>query len=135
MEVVLSSAKRGYGLRELLCPSDSEYWATNDALPHSIHIRFTRRTYVHAVCLRLDIATDESYTPERVALFADGRMREFSLAEPAGLVEFPLGAAVFEVRVIILANNSDGKDSHVRGLVVRTGPAVAHGEEMAAFRY
>lgn len=122
MEISLSSAKRGYSLRELMSPVEGEFWNTDDSLPHSIHISFPARTYVYALNIFLSYALDESYTPENILLCFDDRRKEFALTEPEGMVELLVDASVYDIYVVIASNHSDGKDTHVRMLKVMVGP-------------
>ncbi|KAI4291121.1 anaphase-promoting complex subunit 10 [Pancytospora philotis] len=120
MEVELSSYKRGYGLYELLADGRNNYWSTDGQLPHALRITFARLTYVHAVELGLNYASDDSYTPEFITLYADGFAKDYHFPEPSGVVSIPLLRNTFEIVLTITANHSEGKDSHVRSLRVFT---------------
>lgn len=123
MEIILSSCKRGYGLKELVSAVENEYWNTDDALPHSMHITFPELTYVHSVVLSLSYSLDESYTPERIAVHFAGKQRDFTFSEPEGRCSLSIDAMIYDVHIIIINNHSDGKDSHVRKLRVMTSPS------------
>lgn len=122
MEIILSSAKRGYGLKELLSSNSDEFWSTDDTLPHAIIIRFARRTYVHSLCFVLSYSLDESYTPENLVVYFNNNTRKQCFREPEGEKIVPIDMFVFEIQVVISSNHSDGKDSHIRGLTVRSSP-------------
>ena len=122
MEIILSSSKRGYGLKELLSTSKTEYWNTDDTLPHFIGISFQVLTYVHSVRLLFQYSLDESYTPSKVAVLFNGTRREFNISQPEGFVTLSVEALLFDLHVIILANHAEGKDSHVRALKVMANP-------------
>ena len=122
MEIMLSSCKRGYGLRELVSGREGEYWNTDDTLPHAVHITFPRSTYVHTIRLVLSHSQDESYTPETIVLNYGSVSREHKFLEPEGTIDLPVGAKIFDIVLVIVNNHSDGKDSHVRNLRVMAGP-------------
>lgn len=69
MEIILSSSKRGYGLKELMSSDTEEYWNSDDELPHSITVSFFKKTYVYSINLLLLYSSDESYTPEKIAMY------------------------------------------------------------------
>lgn len=122
MEIVLSSAKRGYGLNELLSKNKDEFWSTDDTLPHSITISFPRRTYVHSLGFVLSYTLDESYTPENITVYFNKQAVKQCFSEPEGEKTVPIDSFVFDIHIVIASNHSDGKDSHIRGLNVRTSP-------------
>ncbi|ELA41694.1 uncharacterized protein VICG_01327 [Vittaforma corneae ATCC 50505] len=122
MEIVLSSAKRGYGLKELLSDNRDEFWSTDDSLPHSITISFLRKTYVHSLGFILSYALDESYTPENLIIHFNKQAIKQCFSEPEGEKTVLIDSFVFDIHIVIIGNHSDGKDSHVRGLNVKTSP-------------
>ena len=128
MEIRLSSSKREHSLRELLYKDMSEYWATDDALPHAIQISFARTRYVQSVQLFLSFTQDDSYTPERIDVRA-GLTRDdvrtissVELVEPEGLLTLSIARRCLDVQVVINSNHQEGKDSHVRHLKVLESP-------------
>lgn len=122
MEIVLSSSKRGYGLKELISDSLGEFWNSDDTLPHSIAISFFKKTYIYSINIQLSYTLDESYTPEKIAVYYNDKSRIYNLKEPEGEKTLIVDDFVFEVYVVILSNHSDGKDSHVRRLKVMSSP-------------
>jgi anaphase-promoting complex subunit 10 len=63
----LSSAKPGNGVEQIRDHSLESYWQSDGhAQPHWIQIHFGRRVAISHVCLYLDFALDESYTPRRL---------------------------------------------------------------------
>lgn len=122
MEIILSSAKRGYGLNELLRDDSDDFWSTDDSLPHSITIKFPKKTYVHSLAFVFSYSQDESYTPENIVVYFDDMTRKQCFREPEGEKIVPIDAFVFEIHVVIVSNHSDGKDSHIRGMTVRSSP-------------
>ncbi|KAH9412257.1 anaphase-promoting complex subunit 10 [Ordospora pajunii] len=124
MEIRLSSFKREHSLKELMSKDMSEYWATDDVLPHAIQISFRKVRYVQAVQLFLSFSQDDSYTPERVEIRA-GMTREsihtigsVVLIEPEGLVTLCVARRCLYIQVVIQSNHQEGKDSHVRHIKV-----------------
>jgi anaphase-promoting complex subunit 10 len=128
MEIRLSSFKRGHSLKELLSKDMSEYWATDDILPHAIQISFDRLQYVHSIQLFLSFAQDDSYTPERIEI-RTGLTREairpvssVTLVEPEGLFTLNIARKCFYIQLIINSNHQEGKDSHIRHMKVMESP-------------
>lgn len=142
MEIFLSSAKRGYGLKQLLSSSHSEYWHSDDSLPHSITISFFKKTYVFSVNILLSYFLDESYTPENICvyyksqskdnknLFADFKEAKYAFKEPEGEMVLKIEDFVFEIYLVILNNHTDGKDSHIRNLRVMKSPQESYSYDM-----
>ncbi|CAD26618.1 hypothetical protein [Encephalitozoon cuniculi GB-M1] len=124
MEIRLSSFKREHSLRELLSKDMSEYWATDDVLPHSIQISFDRVRYVQSVQLFLSFTQDDSYTPEKIGVrcgLTREDVREISsveLVEPEGLLTLSVARKCIYILVVINSNHQEGKDSHVRHLKI-----------------
>jgi len=138
MEIILSSAKRGYGLKELMSSKEDEYWNSDDVLPHSITISFFRKTYVYSVNVFLSYSLDESYTPEKIIVYFDEqgivremteinskldlKTRSYTFKEPEGEKSLMIDSHVYKIHIVILNNHSDGKDSHLRKLRVMSSP-------------
>lgn len=124
MEIRLSSFKREHSLRELLSKDTSEYWASDDVLPHSIQISFDRVRYIQSVQLFLSFTQDDSYTPEKIEIRC-GLTREairpissVTLVEPEGLFTMNVARRCLYIQIIINANHQEGKDTHIRHLKV-----------------
>lgn len=122
MEIILSSAKRGYGINELMSNNKDEFWSTDDTLPHSITITFPKKTYVYSLSLGLSYTLDESYTPENIMVYFNNKAIKQCFREPEGNKIIIIDSFVFNIYLVITSNHSDGKDSHVRGLSVRSSP-------------
>lgn len=122
MEVKLSSAKRGYGVKELFSSVDSEYWSSDDSLPHYIQLTFPINTYVYSINMLLSYSVDESYTPEKIVIYYNNKQKNYTVTEPDGFKEFVIDEFLFDIYIIIHANHSDGKDSHIRMLKVMKSP-------------
>lgn len=120
MEIKLSSFKRDHGIQELLSEDMSEFWHTDDSLPHYIEVTFKKLTKVSKVVLTLLFSKDDSYTPSVIEIRA-GMTREtlepvcnLSLNEPEGEIDFLVDQFCFFMQIIILSNHQDGKDTHIR---------------------
>lgn len=124
MNIRLSSFKRDHGLKELLSPDTSEFWHTDDNLPHFVKLSFSKRTYIDHIQLTLSYFKDDSYTPEKLDVFAgdttDSMEKIFSLSlfEPEGAVLLMVKSSMFYIYVVIAANHQEGRDSHIRHLKV-----------------
>ncbi|KAL7580992.1 hypothetical protein ACA910_005805 [Epithemia clementina (nom. ined.)] len=63
----LSSAKPGNGVEQIRDGSIDSYWQSDGTKqPHWIQVHFARRVAISHVCLYLDYALDESYTPKKI---------------------------------------------------------------------
>lgn len=141
----LSSAKPGNGVEQIRDGSTNTYWQSDGVKqPHWIQVHFARRVAISHVCLYLDYALDESYTPKRVSVHhgmtsqdlqsavypADA---EIEFSEPNGWCIVPLSAPpdpldVYHeqqstsnnvirahlLRISILNMHQNGRDTHVR---------------------
>ncbi|CAH6721160.1 hypothetical protein CLIB1444_05S04896 [[Candida] jaroonii] len=105
---------------------------TNNQLsnPHSITIQFSKRVSLERISIFTNYNLDESYTPSKIKIMA-GSSDGWDLSEVC-TVNFnkPVGWShiifngirndgvlkCFMVKLIILANHQDGKDTHIRAL-------------------
>ena len=122
IEIILSSHKREYGLRELLSENENDFWCSDAFLPHKITIKFNKKVFVYSLDLELSYIKDESYTPETVRWFFNSKEDETQLFEPEGWTSFYIGEYVSRIDFIILTNHTDGKDSHVHNLRLMKSP-------------
>ena len=74
MEIILSSSKRGYGLKELLSSNVNDYWSTEGNLPHVITIRLNKYMFIYSIELFLSYLKDDSYTPEVIKYYFTGTL-------------------------------------------------------------
>lgn len=100
------------------------------ANPHSITIQFLKKVSLERISIFANYSLDESYTPSKIQVMA-GSSETFDLTEVC-VVDFvnPNGWShiifngirsdgvlkCFVVKVNILSNHQDGKDSHVRAI-------------------
>lgn len=98
--------------------------------PHSITIQFSKRVSLERISLFTNYNLDESYTPSRIQVLA-GSSDGWDLSEVC-TVNFnkPVGWShiifsgirndrvlkCFMVKLVIMANHQDGKDTHIRAL-------------------
>lgn len=98
--------------------------------PHSITIQFLKKVSLERISIFTNFSLDESYTPSRIKILA-GSSDGWDLTEVC-TVKFnkPIGWShvifnairadgvlkCFMVKLIILANHQDGKDSHLRAI-------------------
>lgn len=132
----ISSAKPGNGVDQLRDNSPETYWQSDGAFPHMINIQFLRKVSLTKLCLYLDYATDESYTPKKIAIsigtclhdLTDIRTVDFH--EPTGWVIIDLTKSpilkdddqdcvrAHLLQVKILAMHQNGKDTHIRQMKI-----------------
>ncbi|KAK6456774.1 galactose-binding domain-like protein [Scheffersomyces xylosifermentans] len=142
----LSSYKQGFGLSQLRDDSPDTYWQSdgsngnnhnNSAImnnqlcnPHALTISFSKKVSLERISIFTNYSLDESYTPSRIKIMA-GSSDGWDLSEVC-TVNFnkPIGWShiifngirsdgvlkCFVVKLIILANHQDGKDSHIRAI-------------------
>ncbi|KAI0406942.1 APC10-domain-containing protein [Xylaria palmicola] len=130
----VSSYKPGCGVKELRDDDANQYWQSDGPQPHRLNIHFIKRVEIRALRLYLDYELDESYTPTKIQITAGTGpnltipFTTMELTMPKGWVDVPIAGAgggpdgnslcCFFVRVIILANHQNGKDTHIRGIKV-----------------
>lgn len=141
----LSSFKQGYGLEQLRDDSPDTYWQSNGnngsnvnnnssdtqlTNPHHVTIQFSKKVSLERISFFTNFSLDESYTPSKIKIMA-GSSDAWDLCEvctvnfskPTGWSHIifngirPDGVLkCFLVRLIILSNHQDGKDSHIRAI-------------------
>ncbi|KAJ2967849.1 hypothetical protein NUW58_g10349 [Xylaria curta] len=130
----VSSYKPGCGVKELRDDDANQYWQSDGPQPHRLNIHFIKRVEIRALRLYLDYELDESYTPTKIQISAGTSpnltipFTTMELNMPKGWVDVPIAGAgggpdgnslcCFFVRVIILENHQNGKDTHIRGIKV-----------------
>lgn len=88
----VSSAKPGNGAEQLRDGDTGSFWQSDGTHPHTISVQFLHKTDVCRVCLYVDYAVDESYTPKRVAVRSGSCAHDLvdvaalDLADPVGWV-------------------------------------------------
>lgn len=141
----LSSFKQGHGLNQLRDDNPNTYWqsdGSNDGTPdpgmngesphhkpHSITLQFSKKVSLERISLFCNYQVDESYTPLRIRIMAGSSSWDLtevcvvSFDKPVGWSHIIfLGVRAdallkcFVVKIIILSNHQDGKDSHVRAI-------------------
>ncbi|TXT09057.1 hypothetical protein VHUM_02531 [Vanrija humicola] len=133
----VSSHKYGFGVDNLRDGNENTFWQSEGPQPHIIDLSFPKRVFISSIGLLTSHPRDDSYTPSRVSIRAgtgvhdlqEVRFEEFS--KPDGWVRIPLrpleadgsggdGPPVpaHHLRIVIVANHLNGKDTHVRGLKV-----------------
>ncbi|KAI1275704.1 anaphase-promoting complex, subunit 10-domain-containing protein [Xylaria sp. FL0933] len=130
----VSSYKPGCGVKELRDDDVNQYWQSDGPQPHRLNIHFIKRVEIRALRLYLDYELDESYTPTKIQITAGTGpnltipFTTMELNTPKGWIDVPIAGAgggpdgnslcCFFVRVIILENHQNGKDTHIRGIKV-----------------
>ncbi|KAG7548984.1 hypothetical protein FFLO_03097 [Filobasidium floriforme] len=141
----VSSRKFGFGLQHLRDGNEETFWQSEGPQPHNIDLAFPRKVYISSVHICLSHSNDDSYTPERIGILLGTshydlvEVRSLHLDKPDGwgiyalrtvnrqigegadaIVEKEEGPPMpaFHVRVQIVGNHLNGKDTHVRGIRV-----------------
>ncbi|EAZ51510.1 anaphase promoting complex subunit 10 [Cryptosporidium parvum Iowa II] len=92
----LSSAKPGNGIQQLRDNNSSTFWQSDGQSPHTITLRFPKKTKVSVIDLYLAYKIDESYTPQIISIRSGNQesdleeLKEMQLTEPDGWVRIPL---------------------------------------------
>ncbi|KAI2467830.1 anaphase-promoting complex, subunit 10-domain-containing protein [Annulohypoxylon bovei var. microspora] len=130
----VSSYKPGCGVKELRDDDVNQFWQSDGPQPHRLNIHFIKRVEIRALRLYLDYELDESYTPTKIQI-TGGWSPNFTipfttmeLNTPKGWIDVPIAGAgggpdgnslcCWFVRIIILENHQNGKDTHLRGIKV-----------------
>ncbi|KIP10971.1 hypothetical protein PHLGIDRAFT_114893 [Phlebiopsis gigantea 11061_1 CR5-6] len=132
----VSSYKFGFGPECLQDGDPDTFWHSDGPQPHFITIEFPRKVAIQKLSIYLCFPLDDSYTPATIAVRAGtGPLdlqdcRVVSLEKPDGWFTFDVSMEPAEdgegfkpvhayvIQVIIVANHMNGKDTHVRGLLV-----------------
>ncbi|KAI1381170.1 anaphase-promoting complex, subunit 10-domain-containing protein [Hypoxylon crocopeplum] len=130
----VSTYKPGCGVKELLDNDVNQFWQSDGPQPHRLNIHFIKRVEIRALRLYLDYELDESYTPTRIQIsagFGPNQTIQFTnmdLTMPKGWIDVPIAGAgggadsnslsCWFVRVNVLENHQNGKDTHIRGIKV-----------------
>ena len=152
----LTSAKPGNGVDQVRSPELETYWQSDGAQPHCIQIVFGKRVAISHICLYLDYALDESYTPKKLTIEAGLSSQDLQtlslveLHEPSGWCIVPLQAPVDPldddddddvrpirthlIQISILSMHQNGRDTHVRHVKV-FGPRVGGTTQHAMPRF
>lgn len=142
----LSSYKQGHGLAQLRDDSPETYWQSDgsadnnmepqqnlDAVhlnnPHSVTLQFLKRVSLERISIFTNYLLDELYTPLKLKIMAGSSNWDLTevcmvtLDKPIGWSHIIFKGVrgdgllkCFLVKIIILANHQDGKDSHIRSL-------------------
>ncbi|ORX39107.1 anaphase-promoting complex, subunit 10-domain-containing protein [Kockovaella imperatae] len=143
----VSTHKYGFGVDNLRDGNDNTFWQSEGPQPHTIDLSFPKRVFISAISLHTSHPRDDSYTPSKISIKAgtsihdlqEVRFCEFS--KPNGWMHIPLrpmdsssegqeidGPPIpaHHLRILILANHLNGKDTHVRGLKVFGSPVQAN---------
>jgi len=134
----LSTAKPGNGVEQLRDECLETYWQSDGTQPHLINIQFLKKVVISKVCLYLDFAADESYTPKKVSIRSGTSQHDLvdiatiDLHEPVGWINVllseaankqPLRTHLLQVRIVSMHQN--GRDTHVRHVKI-FGPRLSY---------
>lgn len=102
--------------------------------PHYLNIHFIKFMKIRAIRMYLDFETDESYTPTRIQFLGGTGYHDLTpfanltFQQPKGWIDVDLKRVgggpdgntlrVFLIRVKILENHQNGKDTHIRGMKI-----------------
>ncbi|KAH8677604.1 anaphase-promoting complex, subunit 10-domain-containing protein [Xylariales sp. PMI_506] len=130
----VSSYKPGCGVKELRDDDINQFWQSDGPQPHRLNIHFIKRVEIRMLRLYLDYELDESYTPTKIQIcagFGPNLTVPFTTLElnmPKGWIDVPIAGAgggpdghslcCWFIRVIVLENHQNGKDTHMRGVKV-----------------
>ncbi|GMG20413.1 unnamed protein product [Ambrosiozyma monospora] len=127
----VSSAKSGYGVRDLREDTPSSYWQSDGSQPHFITVHFTKCVSVERISLFLNYQADESYTPSKILILAGSGEHDLievssnEFIEPVGWQHITFKGIradnllkCYLIKICFLSNHQNGKDSHVRSIKV-----------------
>jgi anaphase-promoting complex subunit 10 len=127
----ISSFKSGYDLQQLRDESSSTYWQSDGQQPHNLIIRFTKCVSIKLISIFLNFAVDESYTPDKIAIFAGTgehdliQVKTLEFFEPIGWQNISFEDVsnsgllkCYLIKINFISNHQNGKDCHVRGIKI-----------------
>ncbi|KXN68399.1 galactose-binding like protein [Conidiobolus coronatus NRRL 28638] len=123
----VSSYKYGYPPTEMIDNSLETYWQSEGQLPHTIILKYSRQILLSKLKIYFDFPMDESYTPNLFTISLGNRINDYKeLTKVKGEVQ-PKWIEVncklfnnnrpiptFNIKLTILNNMEDGRDSHLR---------------------
>lgn len=125
----VSSYKSGFGVDQLRSNDMTKYWQSDGPQPHNLEIQFSKRVSIERISLYTDFDIDESYTPSKIVLYSGTGYHDLQevaileLNQPRGWSHIILNDVrsdgvmkTFLLRISILANHQNGKDTHIRAL-------------------
>ncbi|XDG03764.1 hypothetical protein ABKA04_003379 [Annulohypoxylon sp. FPYF3050] len=130
----VSSYKPGCGVKELRDDDVNQFWQSDGPQPHRLNIHFVKRVEIRAIRFYLDYELDESYTPTKIQIFGGWGanfvipFKIMDLNMPKGWIDVPIAGAgggpdgnsmcCWFIRIVVLENHQNGKDTHIRGIKV-----------------
>ncbi|KAI1091149.1 anaphase-promoting complex, subunit 10-domain-containing protein [Rostrohypoxylon terebratum] len=130
----VSSYKPGCGVKELRDDDVNQFWQSDGPQPHRLNIHFVKRVEIRAIRFYLDYELDESYTPTKIQIFGGWGanfvipFKVMDLNMPKGWIDVPIAGAgggpdgnsmcCWFIRIVVLENHQNGKDTHIRGIKV-----------------
>ncbi|ODQ82804.1 hypothetical protein BABINDRAFT_159306 [Babjeviella inositovora NRRL Y-12698] len=125
----VSSSKQNKRVKQLRDESPQLFWESDGAQPHHINIHFTKKVSLSRVSIFSHYALDESYTPSSIAILAGNgehdllEVASVEIMEPKGWCHIDFESVrgdkvlkTFFIRILIIANHQNGKDTHVRAV-------------------
>jgi anaphase-promoting complex subunit 10 len=128
----VSSCKHGYGVKNLRDGQRDTYWQSDGVQPHLINMEFQQKTAIKSIKVYLNYNTDESYTPNKIAVKAGTYFHDL---QSVCIKEFdqPRGWEVIELRdknlrpisafllqIIIVSNHQNGRDCRIRQVKIQS---------------
>jgi len=125
----LSSAKTGFGIRQLRDDDFSTYWQSDGDQPHYINIQFHKKMTIQEVAFQVSFKLDETYTPNEVSIrsgttFNDLiEIKKLSFNKAEGWITVQLSddeecLRTNFLQIAILSMHLGGRDTHIRQVKV-----------------
>ncbi|VDB96000.1 unnamed protein product [Peniophora sp. CBMAI 1063] len=136
----VSSYKFGFGPECLGDLDPDTFWHSDGPQPHYVTVEFPRKLPIQKISIYLSYSLDDSYTPAAISVRAGtgpGDMQETRVVtfdKPDGWITFDVCAELsddgesfrpihaYVLQVVVLGNHMNGKDTHVRGMMVHGPP-------------
>lgn len=121
---IVSTAKAGNGVEQLLDGNADTYWQSDGPQPHTISAQFIYKVSISEVHLFLNYDKDESYTPALIHIKAGNNFHDMrvvrrlrKLPKPVGWVRIPLGdsATLIDDDYTLLSDDEHDEDDHMLG--------------------
>jgi anaphase-promoting complex subunit 10 len=121
---VLSSAKPGNGIEQLLDGNLETFWQSDGSQPHTVTVQFYKKTKLTDLWLLFNYRADESYTPLQLSIrIGSGyydlqEIQVVDLREPDGWVRIPLALPPAEGhRAVFRQDSASIRDKSYGGAV------------------
>jgi anaphase-promoting complex subunit 10 len=116
----VSTVKGGYAIGSMFDGNLDTFWQSDAIPPHWIGAQFSKETYVSKLTIFLSIQHDDTYTPIEMVVHVGHDptvLTEYRRLQPGvlqGWFEIDLSVSTIFLKISILKNQHEGRDSRIR---------------------